>query len=54
MIIAFSFLSLLNENYKEAIMEYNTLTNRDWVHFDVMDNVFVPNITFDYNLVKEI
>jgi ribulose-phosphate 3-epimerase len=54
MIIAFSFLSLLNENYKEAIMEYNTLTNRDWVHFDVMDGEFVTNTTFGAELVKEI
>ena len=54
MIIAFSFLSLLDENYKDAILEFNKLSNHDWLHFDVMDGEFVTNMTFDYNLVREI
>lgn len=54
MIIAFSFLSLLNDDYKEALLTYNSLTHTDWVHFDVMDGNFVVNSTFDYNLIKEI
>ena len=52
MIIAFSFLSLLNDDYKEALLTYNSLTHTDWVHFDVMDGNFVVNSTFDYNLIN--
>ena len=54
MIIAFSFLSLLNDNYKEALIEFNNLSKTDWIHFDVMDGDFVSNTTFDFNKVKEI
>ena len=35
MIIAFSFLSLLNDKYKEALIEFNNLSKIDWIHFDV-------------------
>lgn len=54
MIIAFSFLSLLNNKYKEALIEFNNLSKTDWIHFDVMDGDFVTNTTFDFNKVKEI
>lgn len=54
MIIAFSFLSLLDSDYEKALLEFNSLTNNDWIHFDVMDGKFVTNTTFDYDLVKEI
>ena len=54
MIIAFSFLSLLNDNYKRALIEFNNLSENDWIHFDVMDGEFVTNTTFDFNKVKEI
>ena len=54
MIISFSFLSLLKDDYKKAIIEFNKLSNNDWLHFDVMDGKFVSNTTFDFNLVKEI
>lgn len=54
MIIAFSFLSLINSGYKAAIEHYNTLTSKDWLHFDVMDGEFVSANTFDHELVKEI
>jgi len=53
MIIAFSFLSLLNDDYKSAIMKFNELTN-DWIHFDVMDGEFVANKTFNHESVEEI
>ena len=54
MIIAFSFLSLLNDDYKKAIQEFNNITNKEWLHYDVMDGDFVCNKTFDASLVKEI
>ena len=54
MIIAFSFLNLINSGYKAAIEHYNSLTTKDWLHFDVMDGKFVSNTTFNYELVKEI
>ena len=54
MIIAFSFLSLLNSNYKDAITLFNKLDKDGWIHFDVMDGLFVENKTFDCHLIKEI
>lgn len=54
MIIAFSFLSLLGGDYKKSIIEFNKLDNAGWIHFDVMDGVFVTNKTFDYELVRDI
>ena len=54
MIIAFSFLSLLNEDYKKSIIKFNDLDKSGWLHFDVMDGNFVTNKTFDFELVKDI
>ena len=54
MIIAFSFLSLLNENYKDNIIKFNQFDKDGWMHFDVMDGKFVTNTTFDSSLIKEI
>ena len=54
MIIAFSFLSLLDDDYKGAIEKFNSIANHEWLHYDVMDGLFVENKTFDCNLVKEI
>ena len=53
--IAFSFLSLLNKDYLNSIKEFNELTNNsEWIHYDVMDGVFVENTTYDYQLVKNV
>ena len=54
MIISFSFLSILNEDYESSIKKFNELDNTNWIHFDVMDGYFVENKTFDFNLVSEI
>lgn len=54
MIIAFSFLSLLNDDYKSAINVFNNISDKNWLHYDVMDGRFVSNKTFDSGLVKEI
>ena len=54
MVIAFSFLSLLNDDYKNAIKKFNSLDKDNWLHYDVMDGHFVSNCTFDQDLVKEI
>lgn len=51
--VAPSILSVLNQDLNQI---FKTLedANIEYLHLDVMDNVFVPNITFDFNLVKEI
>lgn len=54
MIIAFSFLSLLNNDYKSAILKFNKIARNEWLHYDVMDGNFVSNSTFDYKVVREI
>lgn len=54
MIIAFSFLSLLEGDFQDKIKQFNNLTNTDWIHFDVMDGKFVSNKTFDATLIKKI
>ena len=54
MTIAFSFLSLLSDNYKDAIDTFNEFDKTNWIHYDVMDGKFVPNSTYDYKLVSEV
>lgn len=52
--VAFSFLSILNEDYKKYIINFSNIDIDNWLHFDVMDGVFVPNYTFDSKLIKDI
>lgn len=54
MIIAFSFLTLLKDDYKGAIETFNSFDDNNWIHFDVMDGRFVKNKTFNHKLVKSI
>lgn len=50
--ISASFLSIKN-NIKENIIKLDN-TNIDYLHLDIMDNVFVPNRSFYINEIKEI
>lgn len=51
--VAPSILSVLNNDLNEVIKTLED-ANVTYLHLDVMDNVFVPNYTFDESLVKKI
>jgi ribulose-phosphate 3-epimerase len=48
--------SLLSANFTRLSDEIEMLnkSNADWIHLDIMDGVFVPNITFGFPVIKQI
>jgi len=48
--------SLLSGNFADVQGSLKLIekSNSDWIHLDVMDGVFVPNITFGHKMVNDI
>jgi len=52
-IVAPSLLSANFLNLEKDILLLNK-SNAKWIHFDIMDGVFVPNISFGFQIIKSV
>lgn len=46
--------SFLTANFSDLKNEIESINKSKWLHFDVMDGVFVANKTYDHSMVKKI
>jgi len=48
--------SLLSADFSDLKSDIEMINNSqaDWFHLDIMDGVFVPNITFGFSIIKQI
>jgi len=46
--------SILSADFSKLGSEIKSISNADYVHFDVMDGIFVPNISFGFPVLKDI
>lgn len=44
--------SILSADFVNFEQDFNTISNSDYIHVDVMDNHFVPNLTFGPQMVR--